>query len=846
MQMAPSIPTSQIVGLSETEVSARRERGQGNTVQFQSSRTYADIIRANVFTFINLVLFGIGAVLVLLGLYSDAFASVGIAFWNTVIGIVQELRAKRALDKIALLTRPMATVLREGQAVTVDPSLIVVGDILYVKAGDQIVVDGKVVSDNRVDVDESLLTGESDLIAKHIGDQVFSGTFCVNGSAYYEAQMVGEQSVASKLTAGARAYRAEKTPLQVDVDFIVQLLVMITMLIGTLFGLAALVTSQPLTETARIAAVITGLIPNGLFFMTTIAYGMGAVRMAGQGALIQHANAVESMSNVNVLCLDKTGTLTANRINLVETVPYGISDAKFRRLLGIFAASASTGNRTSDALHEALNGDKQPLVEEVGFSSERKWSAIAFDIDAIKGVYVLGAPEMLRPNLKVGTSVDNQLAEWEEQGLRVLLFANYNAVVALHNADEDPVLPKDLTALGAIAFSDELRPEAEATLKQFAENGIQLKIISGDNPNTVAALAKQAGLDGTINVVSGLDLEHMNPIQFAEAAERSTIFGRITPQQKERLVGALRASGHYVAMIGDGVNDVLSLKRAQIGIAMQSGSQATRGVADIILLNDSFAALPSAFNEGQRIVMGMLDIIRLFLSRVIYQTLIIVAIAIIGLGFPITPVHQSLLSLITVGLPTLGLAAWSHPGKPPRGTLRTVLRFVIPAGISLATVGVAIYIVYFVATFTNSAGTNVFNIKSLTHEQVVMLETARGETITQIIDAAQQEALAVSRTILTTVTTLAGLVLIVFVEPPTQFWAGGDEYSGDWRPTIVAIGLAILYIIILLVPSLRETFELTELHRRDWIIIFSVVAMWTMVQRLMWRAKVFDKLLRLT
>ncbi|MBI1277312.1 MAG: HAD-IC family P-type ATPase [Anaerolineaceae bacterium] len=845
MQMASPISSSQINGLSETEVVARRERGQGNNVQFQSSRTYADIIRANVFTFINLVLFGIGAVLVVLGLYSDALASVGIAFWNTVIGIAQELRAKRALDKIALLTRPKATVMREGKPIVVDPSLIVVGDILLVKAGDQIVVDGKVVSESRVDVDESLLTGESDLIAKHKGDQVFSGTFCVNGSAYYEAQMVGEQSVASKLTAGARAYRAERTPLQVDIEFIVQLLVMVTLLIGTLFGLAALVISQPLTESARIAAVIAGLIPNGLFFMTTIAYGMGAVRMAGQGALIQHANAVESMSNVNVLCLDKTGTLTANRINLVETVPYEISNEEFRRILSVYAASANSGNRTSEALHEALKGEKQISLEEVPFSSERKWSAIAFDSPELKGIYVLGAPEMLRPNLRTGTDVGEKLAEWEKQGLRVLLFSRHTDIIPLHN-NEEPQLPKDLVALGAIAFSDELRPEAEATLKQFSNTGIQLKIISGDNPNTVAALARQAGLSKNIQAISGLDLENMSPVQFTEAAEKTTIFGRITPQQKERLVGALRASGKYVAMIGDGVNDVLSLKRAQIGIAMQSGSQATRGVADIILLNDSFAALPSAFNEGQRIVMGMLDIIRLFLSRVIYQTLIIVAIAVIGLGFPITPVHQSLLSLITVGLPTLGLAAWSHAGKPPRGSLRTVLRFVIPAGVSIATVGVAIYVVYFVATFTNSAGTNVFNIRSLTHEQVVMLEAARGETISQIIDTAQGEALAVARTILTSITTLAGLILIVFVEPPTQFWTGGDEYSGDWRPTIVAVVLAVVYVVIMLVPSIRNSLELTELDRRDWVVIISVLALWTVIQRFLWRAKVFDKLLRLS
>ncbi|MCA0456343.1 MAG: HAD-IC family P-type ATPase [Chloroflexi bacterium] len=832
-------------GLSETEVAARRERGQGNNVSFQSSRSYAEIIRANVFTFINLVLFGIGGVLVLLGLYSDAFASVGIAFWNTVIGIAQELRAKRALDKIALLTRPKATVIRDRQPVTVDPSQIVVGDILLVNAGDQIVVDGQVVSDGRMDADESLLTGESDLIAKRKGDKVYSGTYCVNGSAYYEAQMVGEHSVASKLTAGARAYRAQKTPLQVDVEFVVQLLVVLTMLIGILFGLAALVSSQALTESARMAAVIAGLIPNGLFFMTTIAYGMGSVRMAGQGALIQHANAVESMSNVNVLCLDKTGTLTANHINLVETTPYNITEDEFRRVLSIYAASASTGNRTSEALNAALKGEKQPIIEEVPFSSDRKWSAVSFDTADMKGVYVLGAPEMLREHLNANADLVGKFSQWEDDGLRVLLFAKHDATDSLYDQDEQPQLPNELTPLGALTFSDELRPEADVTLKAFTDTGIKLKIISGDNPNTVAALAKQAGIEGDIKVISGLELEPMTPAQFAEAAEHITVFGRITPQQKERLVGSLRASGYYVAMIGDGVNDVLSLKRAQIGIAMQSGSQATRGVADIILMNDSFAALPSAFSEGQRIVIGMLDIIRLFLSRVIYQSLIILAIAIIGLGFPITPVHQSLLSIITVGVPTLALAAWAHHGAPPKRSLRQVMRFVIPAGVSIGIIGTAIYVIYFVAAFTNSAGTNVFNVRSLTQEQVVALETMRGKTIIEIIDLAQQEALVAARTILTSVTTLAGLVLIVFVEPPTQYWTGGDEYSGDWRPTIMAILLAVAYMIIMLVPSLRSAFELAELQPRDWVIVIAVVGLWAMIQRFLWRQHVFDRLLRL-
>ncbi|MBZ0290734.1 MAG: cation-translocating P-type ATPase, partial [Anaerolineae bacterium] len=337
---------------------------------------------------------------------------------------------------------------------------------------------------------------------------------------------------------------------------------------------------------------------------------------------------------------------------------------------------------------------------------------------------------------------------------------------------------------------------------------IRLKIISGDNPQTVAALAKQAGLAGDIEVVFGPDLDEMTDAQFGEVAEQTTIFGRITPQQKERLVDVLRKQGNYVAMIGDGVNDVLSLKKAHIGIAMQSGSQATRGVADIVLLNDSFAALPPAFREGQRIISGMQDIMRLFLSRVFFQTLVIMGVAIIGLDFPITPVHMSLLSLFTVGIPTLFLAAWARPTLSKARLIQSVLHFVIPAGFSLALLGLVIYIYY---------------------------ELSMPSDI----------ALSLARTALTTVTTFGGLLLILFVEPPTKFWAGGDEYSGDWRPTMLAIVLGIVYIVIMAVPGLRDFFELMPLGVTDWLIVVGSLLVWLFVLRFFWRAKIFTRFLRL-
>lgn len=828
-------------GLSENEAARRRQNGQGNDVRLETSRSYAQIFRENVLTFINMVLFGIGAVLVALGLYTDALLSVGIVLLNVVIGVVQEMRAKRTLDRIALLTRPKATVIRDGQEKILDPTEVVLGDLLVVRPGDQIIVDGVVVGAGKMDVDESLLTGESDLIPKTAGSPVYSGAFCVSGSAAYEATQVGAESVASRLTAGARAFRQVKTPLQRDVDFIIRLLVLLVVQLGILFGMGMLIAGTSARDNARMAAVIVGLIPNGLFFMISIAYAMGAVRMAGRGALIQQSNAIESMSNVNVLCLDKTGTLTANRIHFFQLDPLNADEAELRRLLGAFAASVSAGNRTSEALRAALPGEKHSVADEVPFSSARKWSALVFDDDDQRGLYVLGAPEMLRPFLQENADLGDKIHQWADGGLRVLLFAHRPEVTPLHDSLGQPQLPPGLIPLGIISFSDELRPEADKTLKGFAEAGIRLKIISGDNPHTVAALARQAGLTGDIRVISGPELDEMDEIELSKAAEETTVFGRITPQQKEKLVETLRARGYYVAMIGDGVNDVLSLKKAHIGIAMQSGSQATRGVADIVLLNDSFAALPPAFREGQRIVSGMQDIMRLFLTRASYMALIIIGAAVIGLGFPFTPIHSSVLSLLTVGIPTLALAAWARPAQRKAGLIRSVGHFVLPAAMTLALFGLSVYMLYYTVLLNGGLGVSSFS----SAQDLIELETVRGLPMREIFAQAEQSALVVSRTVLTSLLMFGGLLLVVFVEPPVRFFTGGDELSGDWKPTILAALLALVYVAILLVPGLRRFFDLAPLGLRDAAIIGAALLLWAFLLRLVWRARLFERFLRL-
>lgn len=810
---------SKITGLTSQQVLERRAHGLGHHAPARSSRSYAQIFRENVFTFINNVLFILGIVLVLLGKVSDAVITVGIILVNVIVSVIQELRAKRTLDRIALLNRPTARVVRDGKEQTIDPDEIVVGDMLLASIGDQIVVDGAILEGN-MEADESLLTGESDAIDKKPGDSVYSGSFCVSGSVCYEAQKVGDQSLAHQITTGARAFRRMLTPLQQQINLVLRILLLIAVYLELLLAIRSLLDKIPLVESVKMSVVVIGLVPNGLFLAISVAYAMGAVRIAGKGALIQQANAVESLSNVDVLCLDKTGTLTTNHICYEAISPLIISESELKQRLGDFAASLSASNPTSEAIRIALPGNKLPVAAEVPFSSERKWSALAFDIPKWHGSYVLGSPEVLHPALTdaadpsspLGRSLTNQVQTWAEMGLRVLLLAQRPDSLVLQDKSGQPALPDGLIPLGLICLSDQLRPEARQTIEAFQKAGVKLKIISGDNPVTVASLAKQAGLSKDARLVSGLDLAKMDIAQFSAAAETATIFGRITPQQKEHIVQVLRSQGHYVAMIGDGVNDVLSLKQANLGIAMQSGSQAARSVADIVLMKDSFGALPHAVLEGQRIIIGMQDILKLFLTRVLYVTLLILSIGSIG-GFPFEPKNISILTLLTVGIPTIFLAAWARPAVVRRVNLtRRLMHFILPAGLSVSLFGMGVFLLHYIPNYQSSHN----------------LEAA---------------ALGTPQTATTAFTILCGLMLIIFVEPPIKYLAGGDRLSGDWRPTILAICSMALYVTLLLSPSLRNFFELEPLSWWDYALIGGSAIVWAFLLRWIWRRRVLERFL---
>jgi cation-transporting ATPase E len=820
---AARVAGEELTGLTSAEVEERRAQGLSNTVSITSTRPYPEIIRHNVFTLINVVLYATCAMLIAIGLYGDAVVTIGLVLFNVVISILQEVRTKWSLDKISVLTWPRATVIREGEERIVDPSELVQADLLVVAAGDQIVADGPLVGGKGIEVDESLLTGESEPVHKAIGDKVLSGTFCVSGKGIYRAETVGLSSVANRLTRGAREFRQSKTPMQQDMDLIVRGTVLAVVFVGgpvllDLFARAIAVVIRridqpsstairlafggyPVEDTVRSAAVILALIPQGLALMVAVTYAAAALRLAGKGVLIQQTNAMESLSHVDVLCLDKTGTLTTNELFVDEVAPFGVERGELEQCAGDFAANTTSSNKTSEAIGNAFAGRRRRVVADVPFNSARKWSAMTVDDDHGQGVFVMGAPDVLAPHLSDREGIGDVVADWSGKGRRVILLACNPDPRSLDDANDAPQLP-ELQPIGLIGLVDGLRDESRETLKHFQDLGVRLKLISGDDPRTVAALARNAGFPIEGDVISGSDLGQMDDDAFAECAARGSVFGRTTPDQKERLIGALQRDGKYVAMTGDGVNDVPALKRANMGIAMRSGSDAARGVADLVLLEDSFGALPKAFAEGQRIVSGMQDIAALFLVRSLSVMLILVGAAFVTVPFPLTPRDNALLAFLTVGIPTLGLAAWAKPETARNRLLRPIARFAIPASIMVATLSLITFMTWW----------------RLTHD----------------IDESQS--------VLTTTAVLCGLILLPFIQPPVQWFVGGDEYSGDWRPTLLASGLFGGFLGIAYTPALQRLFGFARVDPRNLAILVVIVGVWAVALRWVWRSQFFQRI----
>ncbi len=825
----PQHPTG---GLSDTEAEARRRRGETNTSHDGATRGYVAILRTNAFSFYNTILFAIGIVLLSLGRFNDAFITVGIGLTNAVISSAQEIRAKRKLDRLQLLDQAQVVVVRSGRELQITPDAVVRGDVLLVRPGDQIVADGPLIDGDRVEADESLLTGESEPVTKLPGEDLRSGSLCVAGGGLQLARDVGAASYAGRLTMDARRHTTEKTPLQRRIEFVVRLIMALTVLMSGAILAQALLEGFSLLRVVQITAVLSGQVPYGLFFLIAAAYTAGAVAIADRGALVQKVNAVESLSNVDVVCTDKTGTLTTGHLTLEGLEPVGGSDlTEVKAVLGALAHSASLPNLTTTALAASLPDPGTAVSDEVPFNSARRWSGGTTGGDT----WVLGAPEALAPHL-IGPVPGDTVEGSVRRGLRVLVLARTAApAAALRGPGNHPVLP-DLQAVAVVCLADELRPEVSQTIVRFDEEGVSLKVLSGDDPSTVAALATQAGLDAG-SPVSGASLDDLDDGALDRLVARTTVFGRVLPEQKERIVASLRRQGRYVAMIGDGVNDARALKAAQVGVAMRSGSAVTRGVADIVLVDDSFAALLPARREGRRIINGIAVSLYVYVTRVAIQGLVIVAVTMLGLGFPYSPTQVGL-TLLTVGVPTLFLTFWAKPEPPDEHLLANLARFVIPAAVVTAGFGTAVY------AFLYRTVAEGFASGRTPAQVIAEFESSTGLTYTDA-DFATASSTVGAQTGLSTFVSLTSFLLILFLLPPARIFTSWTRATTDRRPALLVAGLLVAFAAVLFFGPLYRYFGLTGPAPEIFAAVLPAVALWFVTLSAAYRFRLLDRLLGL-
>ncbi|WP_298564173.1 HAD-IC family P-type ATPase [Streptomyces luteogriseus] len=680
----PATVTSRETGLTGAQVAERVERGQVNDVPVRSSRSTVDIVRANVFTRFNAIIGVLWLIMLVVAPIQDSlFGFVILA--NTGIGIVQEWRAKKTLDSLALIGEVRPTVRRDGTAAPVSTSEIVLDDLIEIGPGDKVVVDGVCVEADGLEIDESLLTGEADPVVKHPGDHVMSGSFVVAGGGAFQATKVGREAYAAQLAEEASRFTLVQSELRSGISTILKYVTW--MMVPTAIGLivSQLVVKENAFDdsVARTVGGIVPMVPEGLVLLTSVAFAIGVIRLGRKQCLVQELPAIEGLARVDTVCLDKTGTLTEGGMDVTELRPLqGADETYVRKVLGALGESDPRPNASLKAIIDAYPAvEGWRCTEALPFSSARKYSGAVFsEGDGQTGRWLLGAPDVLLADDDPALAETGRL---NEQGLRVLLLAR----VARDLDDPDVTRGAKPTAL--VVLEQRLRPDAADTLRYFADQNVRAKVISGDNAVSVGAVAAKLGLSGTTVDARRLPAEQDG---MAEALDDGTVFGRVTPQQKRHMVGALQARGHTVAMTGDGVNDVLALKDADIGVAMGSGSEATRAVAQIVLLNNSFATLPSVVAEGRRVIGNITRVATLFLVKTVYSVLLAVLVVCSQVEYPFLPRHLTLLSTLTIGIPAFFLALAPNKERARPNFVRRVMRYAIPGGVVAALATFATYL----------------------------------------------------------------------------------------------------------------------------------------------------------
>lgn len=670
-----------MTGLSTTEVQLRIQAGHTNSTKNRTSRTLSEIFRAHVFTRFNAVL---GILLIAVFVANSPgdglFGFVLLA--NSTIGVIQEWSAKRKLDALAILHEQLFTVIRDGRAISISQNEIVIDDVVVIKAGDQIPADGTVLLSNNLEINESNLTGESDSIAKATGDVLLSGTFATAGHGHFITTSVGSDAYAHRLAAEARIFTRVPSEIQ---SSITRVLTWVTWILLAVTPLQIWSHFHKLSEdgwqehVVRITAGLVGLVPEGLVLLTTMAFLSAALSLSRQNVLVQELPAVETLARVDVVCIDKTGTLTSGNMNCddIEILATGEMSRIAASALAALANDESANNTLLSIQHKYSEIPPWVSTTSVPFDSERKWKAKSFQQ---YGSWFLGAPEML---WKQNDSTSSRVSELAGSGKRVMLLCHSPAQVVNHQ------LPSDVVPIAIVTLTEEIRSDAASTLAYFAEQNVRVIVISGDNAKTVESISHSVGVDGI--AIDARTLGDSDE-EVASALRSSSIFGRVTPEQKRQMVAALQADGHVVAMTGDGVNDSLALKRAEIGIAMNNAAPATKAVAQLVLLDGKFSHLPHVLSEGRRVIGNVERVANLFMAKNAMSLVAILGAVLAGITFPIVPRQMTLLSTVAIGIPAFVLALGSNTTRYKPGFLRRIMLFAWPAGAIAGAVSVTTHL----------------------------------------------------------------------------------------------------------------------------------------------------------
>jgi P-type E1-E2 ATPase len=745
-----------VPSLTSAQVAERVAAGRVNTTTVTPSRTVEEIVRANVLTRFNLLVGSLVAIVLVIGPIQDAVFGL-VMVVNSAVGIIQELRAKRALDELALVAGAKVTVVRDDAEFEVEQGDVVIDDLIVLSRGDQVIVDGEIIESTGLELDESLLTGESDPRPKAAGSTCLSGSAVLAGRGTMRATRIGEDAYAAKITHEARSFDLIGSELKAGTDVILRWVGWAIAPTAIILVWSQVEAAESWTEAARGAVAGTiGMVPQGLVLLISVALAVGVARLARMQVLTQELAAVEGLARVDTVCLDKTGTITEGRLRVREVIPLGSGSVK--RPLAAIAHAEPDPNATLRALATAFPTPPDWICRAtVPFSSDRRWSAAEYEGH---GTWVLGAPD----RLGIPDVIRELVSEHTELGHRVLVFASSPETL-------DVTLPSELEPKALIVIGDAVRSDAGETVAFFTEQGVGLKVISGDHPTTVGAIAREAGILG--GIMSGADLP-VDRTALADAAESTSVFGRVAPEQKRALIRSLRSRGHVVAMIGDGVNDVLALKSADVGIAMGSGSGAARAVAPLILVDGRFSSMPHIVAEGRRVIGNIERVASLYVTKTVYAFLLAWSVGIAGWAFPLLPRHYTVIGVVTIGVPSFWLALEPTRRRATSGYVMRVLRFGLPVGALSAMAG--------------------FGAFWMTRAEGVSLDTAQSVTTLTLVAVGLGVLLMVARP-LTPIRRLIvaamglGSVLVFIVPGLRSFYA--LELP---RPTVVlaAIGIVAL------------------------------------------------------